>query len=145
MEEDILELGTGPIAETGYRRNTAQTATPTRSPSPRGSHGGYEHRRFNAVRHAVLSVHTVLPWEDETEYLSLLGFLVEEYAPHGPIEDHLVEEIAGVIWRKRRSRLAEAASYQRGLERRLSLSRGRLGQRSFRSRCRPPLANRRRR
>jgi hypothetical protein len=42
--------------------------------------------------------------------------LVEEYAPSGPTEDHLVEEIAGIIWRKRRLRLAEAASYRRGLK-----------------------------
>jgi hypothetical protein len=40
---------------------------------------------------------------------------VEEYTPHGPTEEHLVEEIACVIWRKRRLRLAEAASYQRGI------------------------------
>jgi len=50
------------------------------------------------------------------EYESLLGALVEEYAPRGPTEDHLIEEIAGVIWRKRRLRLAEAAAHRRGLE-----------------------------
>jgi hypothetical protein len=63
----------------------------------------------------VLSVHTVLPWEDKAEYEALLNALVEEYAPHGPTEEHLVEEIASVIWRKRRLRLAEAGSYQRGI------------------------------
>jgi hypothetical protein len=73
--------------------------------------------RFNAVRHGVLSEHTVLPWEDEAEYTRLLDALVEEYAPRGPTEDHLVEEIAGVIWRKRRLRVAEAASHRRGIER----------------------------
>jgi hypothetical protein len=35
---------------------------------------------------------------------------------HGPTEEHLVEEIAGVVWRKRRLRLAEAASHRRGIE-----------------------------
>jgi len=64
----------------------------------------------------VLSAHTVLPWEDKAEYQALLNALVEEYTPHGPTEEHLVEEIAGVIWRKRRLRLAEAASYRTGLE-----------------------------
>jgi hypothetical protein len=64
----------------------------------------------------VLSTHTVLPWEDKAEYETLLSALVEEYTPHGPTEEHMVEEIAGVIWRKRRLRLAEAASYRRGLE-----------------------------
>jgi len=31
-------------------------------------------------------------------------------------KEHLVEELAGILWRKRRLRLAEAASHQRGLE-----------------------------
>jgi hypothetical protein len=81
-----------------------------------GSPGGYEGSRFNAVRHGVLSELTVLPWEDEAEYAKLLEALVEEYAPRGPTEDHLIEEVAGVIWRKRRLRLAEAASLRRGIE-----------------------------
>jgi len=115
IETDNLELGTLPAAETVHRRNTARTVTETKSPPP-GENGGYENSRFNAVRHGVLSAHTVLPWEDKAEYEALLGALVEEHAPHGPTEDHFIEEIAGVIWRKRRLRLAEATSYQRGLE-----------------------------
>jgi len=59
----------------------------------------------------------VLPWEDKAQYEALLSALIEEHAPHGPTEEHLVEEIAGVIWRKRRLRLAEAASYRGGLQR----------------------------
>jgi len=126
MEEDSVELGTGPAAETGHLKlkNTTQTAIETTPPPPREAHGGYGGSRFNAVRHGVLSVHTVLPWEDEAEYAALLGALVEEYAPRGPTEDHLIEEIAGVIWRKRRLRLAEAASYRRGIERAAELPSG---------------------
>ena len=30
-----------------------------------------------------------------------------EHRPHGPTEEHLVEEIAGILWRKRRLCLAE--------------------------------------
>ena len=116
MKQDIVELCAGLIAETEHRTDTAQTTAGTTSPRCRGSRGGYKRSRFNAVRHAVLSVHTVLPWEDEAEYQSLLGALVQEYAPDGPTEDHLIEEIAGIIWRKRRLRLAEAASCRRGLK-----------------------------
>jgi hypothetical protein len=117
MEEDFIELGTGPTAETEHseRKNTAQTARERIPPPQRRSQGGYKGSRFNALRHEVLSGHTVLPWEDREEYSALLGGLVEEYAPRGPTEEHLIEEIASVIWRKRRLRLAEAASYQRGL------------------------------
>jgi hypothetical protein len=72
--------------------------------------------RFNALRHGVLSRYTVLPWEDEGEYQALVAALVAEHAPQGPTEEHLVEELAGVLWRKRRLRLAEAAAHRRGLE-----------------------------
>ena len=63
---------------------------------------GYETSRVNAIRHGVLSRHTVLPWEDECEYQSLLDSLVEEHAPHGPTEEHLVEELAGILGGRRR-------------------------------------------
>jgi hypothetical protein len=49
---------------------------------------------------------------DRSEYQALLRALVTEHAPRGPTEEHLVEELAGVVWRKRRLRLAEAAIYR---------------------------------
>jgi hypothetical protein len=116
MEKDSFELDTGPTAETEHCANTAQIATETTSPPLQALPGGYDASRFNALRHGVLSVHTVLPWEDKAEYEALLNALVKEHVPHGPTEEHLVEEIAGVFWRKRRLRLAEAGSYRRGLQ-----------------------------
>ena len=77
---------------------------------------GIELTRFNALRHGVLSRYTVLPWEDAEEYSAVLASLVAEHRPQGPTEEHLVEELAGVLWRKRRLRLAEAAAHRRGLE-----------------------------
>jgi hypothetical protein len=71
--------------------------------------------RFNATRHGVLSRYTVLPWEDPAEYGAILDALHAEHAPQGPTEEHLVEELAGIVWRKRRLRLAEAAAHRRGL------------------------------
>ena len=79
--------------------------------------GNYEFARFNALRHGVLSQYAVLPWEDGEEYRALLEALVAEHKPVGPTEEHLVEELAGVIWRKRRLRLGEAAAYHRALKR----------------------------
>ena len=78
--------------------------------------GGTEITRFNALRHGVLSRYTVLPWEDADEYHALVAALVAEHAPQGPTEEHLVEELAGILWRKRRLRLAEAAAHRRGLD-----------------------------
>src|SRR5690242_5149412 len=67
--------------------------------------GGTEITRFNALRHGVLSRYTVLPWEDAAEYRALLEALAAKHAPDGPTEEHLVEELAGILWRKRRLRL----------------------------------------
>jgi hypothetical protein len=82
--------------------------------------GGADITRFNALRHGVLSRYTVLPWESTEEYRAIIEALVTEHGPQGPTEEHLVEEIAGILWRKRRLRLAEAAAHRRGLEGTLS-------------------------
>jgi len=78
--------------------------------------GGADITRFNALRHGVLSRYTVLPWENADEYRALVAVLAAEHAPQGPTEEHLVEELAGILWRKRRLRLAEAAAHRRGLD-----------------------------
>lgn len=77
---------------------------------------GTEISRFNALKHGVLSRYTVLPWENAGEYDVLMVSLVAEHRPNGPTEEHLVEELAGILWRKRRLRLAEAAAHQHGPE-----------------------------
>ncbi len=85
------------------------------SPATLVPNSSYETTRFNALRHGVLSRHTVLPWEDRSEYQALLDALVGEHAPNGPTEEHLVEELAGIIWRKCRLRVAEAAVFREKL------------------------------
>ncbi len=77
--------------------------------------GGTEITRFNALKHGILSRHTVLPWEDAGEYRALVAALAAEHSPQGPTEEHLVEELAGILWRKRRLRLAEAAAHHHAL------------------------------
>ena len=72
--------------------------------------------RFNALKQGVLSRYTVLSWEDVDEYRVQASSLADEHRPQGPTEEHLVEELAGILWRKRRLRLAEAAAHQHGLE-----------------------------
>ena len=64
-----------------------------------------------------MSQYTVLPWEGGDEYRELLEALVTEHKPRGPTEEHLVEELAGVIWRKRRLRMGESAAHHRALKR----------------------------
>jgi hypothetical protein len=76
----------------------------------------YQATRLNALKHGVLSQHTVLPWESEEEYHTLLDGFIDEFHPAGPTEEHLVEEIAGIVWRKRRLRLGEIAAHNRALD-----------------------------
>ena len=52
-----------------------------------------------------------------------MAALLAEHDPQGATEEHLVEEIAGILWRKRRLRLAEAAAYRHGLEGALASSK----------------------
>jgi hypothetical protein len=59
----------------------------------------------------------LLPWEDGEEFNVLVAGLLTEYEPRGPTEEHLVEELAGVLQRKGRLRLAETASHRSALKR----------------------------
>jgi hypothetical protein len=78
---------------------------------------GYEAVRFNAMKHGILSRLAVLAHEDAGEFADLLAALVEEHQPAGITEQHLIEELAAIIWRKRRVLLAEGASINRELHR----------------------------
>ena len=84
MEKDSFELSTGLAAETGHCDNASQIPTETTSPPLQALPGGYDVSRFNALRHGVLSAHTVLPGENKAEYEALLSALAQEHAPHGP-------------------------------------------------------------
>lgn len=69
----------------------------------------YDVVRYNALKHGILSKHVVLPHEDISEFDDLLHWLIVEHQPNGPTEFHLVEELASIMWRKRRILLAEGA------------------------------------
>jgi hypothetical protein len=77
--------------------------------------GNYDPVRFNAMKHGILSRLVVLAHEDHAEYGDLLAALIEEHRPAGMTERHLIEELATIIWRKRRVLLAEGAAINRGL------------------------------
>jgi hypothetical protein len=68
---------------------------------------GYDVSKYNAVKHGVLSKEAVLDWESQDDYNSLVAAFEEEYLPQGITETYLVTELAQIIWRKRRLRMAE--------------------------------------
>lgn len=71
--------------------------------------------RYNAMKHGVLSTLAVLPHEDRATFEALRDALVEEHQSLGPTELHLVEDLASIMWRKRRVLLAENAEINSGL------------------------------
>lgn len=77
---------------------------------------GYEGVRFNALRHGILSRYVVLSHENGDDYQSLISALFQEHLPAGATEQHLIEELASVIWRKRRVLQAEGATINKGLK-----------------------------
>jgi len=84
--------------------------------APVARQDNYELVRFNALKHGILSKLAVLAHEDHAEFDDLLAALIEEHRPAGMTERHLIEELATIIWRKRRVLLAEGAQINQGLK-----------------------------
>jgi hypothetical protein len=80
----------------------------------RAPNASYEAVRFNAMKHGILSRLVVLAHEDQAEFSDLLAALLDEHQPAGMTERHLIEELATIIWRKRRVLLAEGAKINEG-------------------------------
>ena len=101
---------------------TASTATVRPAPNPSApptvdaKPPAYEVVRFNALKHGILSRYTVLSHESHADYESLVDSLMDEHLPAGATEQHLIEELASVIWRKRRVLQAEGATLNKGLK-----------------------------
>ncbi len=82
------------------------------------------------TKNLVIKKSHLLPWEDTDEYELLAAALHDEYEPQGPTERHLVDELAGIIWRRNRIGMAETALHQYGLN--ISLqSQSRTGERAL--------------
>ena len=84
--------------------------------APVATAGNYEPVRFNAMKHGILSRLAVLAHEDHAEFADLLAALLDEHRPAGMTERYLIEELATIIWRKRRVLLAEGAKINEGLK-----------------------------
>lgn len=82
---------------------------------------GYDASKYNALKHGILSKYTVMHWENRDDYYALLGSLIDEYKPANATGEHLVEELAGIIWRKMRLRYTEMSSLQTSLSRNIGL------------------------
>jgi hypothetical protein len=84
-------------------RSPTQTATGPRSKS------GKQRSSRNSIKHGIFSEVTVLPWESNGKYRSLLKKMRDVLQPVGELEDFLVEKLVNIAWRQRRHLLAEGA------------------------------------
>ena len=84
--------------------------------APVARSGNYASVRFNAEKHGVLSRLAVLAHENRAEFDDLLAALIDEHRPKGVTEQCLIEELAAIVWRKRRVLVAEGAAINRGLQ-----------------------------
>ena len=95
---------------------TESDSTAPLMPTADSSSQPYEAVRFNALKHGILSRYTVLSHENHADYESLVLSLMGEHLPAGATEQHLIEGLASVIWRKRRVLQAEGATINKGLK-----------------------------
>ena len=99
-----------------HATTTALISLPTSPDTVSVTPDSYDAVRFNAMRHGILSRYTVLAHESANDYQALLTALADDHQPAGATQVHLVEELAGIIWRKRRVLLAEGANINQGLK-----------------------------
>lgn len=86
-----------------------------RSTGPRTEAGRAAISR-NALRHGLTaSKPPLLTQEDSDRYQELRAGLVAQYEPVGPLEDHLIDQIAMSIFKQRRAWVAAAAIQQAAL------------------------------
>jgi hypothetical protein len=75
---------------------------------------------FNATQRHILSRLAVTAHDDSAAFADLLAALLDEHQPAGMTKRHLIEELATIIWRKRRVLLAQGAKINEGLKSTLS-------------------------
>ena len=63
---------------------------------------GKERSKLNALKHGLLSKVILLKGESETKYHSLLNGLLDDLQPQGTLETVFTENLAAILWRKRR-------------------------------------------
>ncbi len=60
---------------------------------------GIEAARFNALRHGLRALQTVIPAEDPEAWEAHRGGIIEDLKPVGAVELALAEQIAAKLWR----------------------------------------------
>lgn len=97
------------------KNNASGQASIRKGTGPRTAQGK-ERSKLNALKHGLLSKVVLLKGESRAEYLSLLNGLRDDLQPEGTFEAVLVENLAALLWRKRRLFQAENAEVSERME-----------------------------
>jgi hypothetical protein len=108
-------------------RLAANRANAQRSTGPRTRQGKSASSR-NATSHGLFAKHPLLDGEDPAEYEALKERLVEEFAPASGIEDLLVDDIAGLLWRLKRLAKVEVALFSIGTPKAVEMALSEAGE-----------------
>ena len=90
------------------RQLEANRANSVRSTGPK-SRLGKARSSMNACKHGLTAQAVIIGDEDPAQFDALRKALEEEFQPHSLMERELVERLAGIIWRIRRTPKFEAA------------------------------------
>jgi hypothetical protein len=74
---------------------------------------GKQRSKFNARKHGLYAKAVLLEDESRAEYDALLNGLMGDFEPQGKLEAVLVENLAALMWRKRRLFQAETAEIEK--------------------------------
>jgi len=89
----------------GANRRNAQKSTGPKTPE------GKARVSRNALRHGLTAENAVIEGEDESEYNDFQADFYDHLQPQGPVEAHLVQEIATAAWRLRRIHIIETGVF----------------------------------
>ncbi len=90
------------LRQLAANRRNAQKSTGPRTPE------GKSASSFNSLRHGLYAQEVVLPGEDRAAFEALLAGLRADFEPASPVEDGLIERLASIWWRLRRTAAVEA-------------------------------------
>src|SRR5216683_6653728 len=93
--------------------NSATSSSLTRRATGPRTPQGKERSKFNARKHGLFSKAILLHDESRAEYDALLDGLMENLQPRGKLEIVLVENLATLLWRKRRLLQVETAEIEK--------------------------------
>lgn len=95
------------------RLSRANVSSNTRRATGPRTFQGKERSKFNARKHGLFSKAVLLRDESRAEYDALLNGLMEDRQPQGKLEILQVENLATLLWRKRRFLQVETAEIEK--------------------------------